>query len=278
MVAFDPTKPVTNALRDSATMRNQLNSLFNGDCSPLRPRAQVSPNLTVAISGTDVESFWRQTWVGLLVPLNYAGGNSPSCTAPTTNSRISLLTIDSSGTLEWTHGDQASSPTPPNSPADKVPICWVYARVGMTAIYNYEDAGSYPSQGYIYKDIRPLQNLGGTTQLPTVTFAYPSTLAVVASATPSFIMPFSGTITKAYAYSRTAPTGQSIIIDINKNGSTIWSTQANRLAISAGQNSGTQTAFNTTALVESDRLDLDIDQIGSGTVGANLTVELKVSR
>jgi hypothetical protein len=83
------------------------------------------------------------------------------------------------------------------------------------------------------------------------------------------------TINKAYAYATTAPTGAALIFDINLNGSTIWSTQANRLQIAAGANSGTQTSFNSTALVENDILSIDIDQIGSTLPGADITVVLR---
>jgi len=84
------------------------------------------------------------------------------------------------------------------------------------------------------------------------------------------------TISKAYAYAVTGPTGSALIFDINVNGTTIWSTQGNRLQIAAGQNSGTQTSFNTTALAEGDLITIDIDQIGSTISGADITVVLKV--
>jgi hypothetical protein len=82
------------------------------------------------------------------------------------------------------------------------------------------------------------------------------------------------TIVKAYAYAVTGPTGADLTFDINVGGSTIWSTQANRLKIVAGQNAGTQTSFNTTALAENDLLTIDIDVIGSTIAGSDITVEL----
>ncbi len=159
MIPFDPTKPALNAARDSATMRNQLNSLYNGDFLPLRVRAQASPNMTVQVASSDVESFWRQCWVGFIQALNYAGGNSPAITAPSTNPRIALLTIDSSGTLAWTYGAEAASPTPPDCPLNKLPLALIYERTAMAKIVNYEDAGSYPNDAYIYRDVRPLVHL-----------------------------------------------------------------------------------------------------------------------
>lgn len=86
------------------------------------------------------------------------------------------------------------------------------------------------------------------------------------------------TITKAYAYATTAPTGAALIFDINKNGTTIWITQANRVQVEAAANYGTQTSFDVTTLAEGDVLSIDIDQIGSTLPGADITVQLKCEK
>jgi hypothetical protein len=78
-----------------------------------------------------------------------------------------------------------------------------------------------------------------------------------------------------YGAVKIAPQGASILVDLNKNGSTIWLTQANRLTIAAEATTGTQTSFDTIALAEGDLLTMDIDQVGSTTAGADLTIELK---
>jgi hypothetical protein len=123
----------------------------------------------------------------------------------------------------------------------------------------------------------------GTYAVPTESakyamfiFTYPDAAVVGTNKAPSLIVPYSCTIIKAYAYARTAPSGAALIFDINKNGTTIWTTQGNRLQIAANQNSGTQTSFDVTSLAEGDRLDWDIDQIGSSTPGSDITVEVKV--
>lgn len=89
-------------------------------------------------------------------------------------------------------------------------------------------------------------------------------------------VPFGGSITKSIAYAETAPTSADLIFDINKNGSTIWSTQANRIEIAASANEGTQTTFDTTSCAIGDYFTLDIDQIGSGNPGADITVQLYI--
>ena len=109
-------------------------------------------------------------------------------------------------------------------------------------------------------------------------FTILGSLQVGSDLVPYLIVPHSLTLEKAYARIQVAPVDADILIDINKNGTSIWSsTPANRLTISDGANTGTQTSFDTTTLAESDYLTLDIDQIGSTTAGTRLTVELKCS-
>jgi len=91
-------------------------------------------------------------------------------------------------------------------------------------------------------------------------------------------MNFSGKIQQVDASVKTAPTGASIICDINKNGSTIWSTQANRITIVATANTGTQSNFNTATFTSGDYFTIDIDQVGSTIAGAKLVVRLKIEQ
>lgn len=74
----------------------------------------------------------------------------------------------------------------------------------------------------------------------------------------------------------TAPTGAAIILDVHKNGTTIFTTQANRptIAISA-DDSGEVTNMDVTTLAKGDSLTLDIDQIGSTIAGKDLVVTLE---
>jgi len=90
-------------------------------------------------------------------------------------------------------------------------------------------------------------------------------------------MPRAGTITRCTIYAKTGPTGAALICDINVNGTTIWSTQGNRIQIAAGSQSGVQTSFNTTSLVQGDLITIDIDQIGSSVAGKDITVILTIS-
>jgi len=72
---------------------------------------------------------------------------------------------------------------------------------------------------------------------------------------------------------KTAPTGAALIVDINKNGSSIFTT---RPQIAAGATSGGSSAvFASPATVtDSDVLTVDVDQIGSTVAGSDLTITL----
>lgn len=85
------------------------------------------------------------------------------------------------------------------------------------------------------------------------------------------------TIHGAWVAAGTPPTGQDLIVDINRNGATIYTTQANRPRVVAGSNGGVISAPNVVLLADGDYLTVDIDQIGSGVAGSDVTVGVVVS-
>ena len=87
----------------------------------------------------------------------FSGGSSPTVTAPSSHPRIDVLTIDNTGTLAWTTGSEASSPSTPTYPADKIALCELYNVVGETALY--DNANQQTGQGYISNDVRPILGL-----------------------------------------------------------------------------------------------------------------------
>ena len=121
------------------------------------------------------------------------------------------------------------------------------------------------------------QNLSDRIR-PSFVFTADEYLTTGTKKTPILIAPLDLTIEKAWAIVKTAPQGQSLIVDINLNGTSIWaSNQGNRLTMPAASTSDTQTAFDTTSISEGDQLTLDVDQVGSSTPGESLTVVLKCS-
>lgn len=82
------------------------------------------------------------------------------------------------------------------------------------------------------------------------------------------------TITEVRLKVKTAPVGAAIIVDVNKNGTTIFTTQSNRPQIADGQTEGNTTTIEVNSLVKGDDLTFDIDQVGSSTAGSMLMVEV----
>ena len=82
------------------------------------------------------------------------------------------------------------------------------------------------------------------------------------------------TIEQVYLSVGTAPVGAAIIVDVNKNGTSIFGT---RPQIAAGSNSGASAAISTSVWGTLDYLTADIDQVGSSTPGSNLVVHVIVS-
>lgn len=148
----------------------------------------------------------------------------------------------------------------PSTPATNKVHLYAKDKGGVPTLYAINDVGT----DYELSEGRP-----------TFIFTVTGTLATGTSKTPIIPVHRDLTIVRAYAVVKTAPTGADLIIDINKAGTTIWSTQANRLTIVAGTTSGNQSTFDTTALSVDDSLTLDIDQVGSTLAGADLTVTLR---
>jgi hypothetical protein len=104
-------------------------------------------------------------------------------------------------------------------------------------------------------------------------FSYVGTTAITVG-TARWYAPSSLTITNVIVSVGTAPTGASLIVDVNKNGTTIFTTQANRPTITAASNADTSSAPAVTSLTSSDYLTVDIDQVGSTVKGSDLTVQI----
>jgi len=82
------------------------------------------------------------------------------------------------------------------------------------------------------------------------------------------------TISEVFLAVGTAPVGSAIIVDVHKDGTTLFTTQANRPQIADGTNSGNSTTIDVTSWADGAYLTADVDQIGSGTAGSDLTVHV----
>jgi len=92
----------------------------------------------------------------------------------------------------------------------------------------------------------------------------------------TFRMPYAMTLSSVRASVNTAPTGSTLIVDINEGGSTILST---KLSIDASEltsaTAATAAVISDTALADDAEVTIDIDQIGSTVAGKGLKVVLK---
>ena len=85
------------------------------------------------------------------------------------------------------------------------------------------------------------------------------------------------TIVGIRASAGTAPAGASILVDVNVNGTTIFTTQANRPAIAAATNtSGRVTNMDVVTVANGQYVTVDVDQVGSTTAGSDLTVQFEI--
>jgi hypothetical protein len=94
-----------------------------------------------------------------------------------------------------------------------------------------------------------------------------------------FRMPFAATLLEVRANVNTAPTGSTLIVDINEGGTSVLGT---KLSIDAGETTSTTAdaaaTITDTALADDAEISIDIDQIGSTVAGAGLKVSLFVRR
>lgn len=102
-----------------------------------------------------------------------------------------------------------------------------------------------------------------------------TTALTTGTAKVTFRMPYAFTLSAVRASVTTAPTGSTLIVDINESGSTILST---KLSIDASEKTSTTAAsaavISDTALADDSEITIDIDQIGSTIAGAGLKVAL----
>ena len=102
-----------------------------------------------------------------------------------------------------------------------------------------------------------------------------STNLTTGTAKVTFRAPYAFTLTGVRASVNTAPTGSTLIVDINEGGSTVLST---KLSIDASEKTSTTAAsaavISDSAIADDAEITIDIDQIGSTIAGKGLKVAL----
>lgn len=116
-------------------------------------------------------------------------------------------------------------------------------------------------------------------------------VSVAAGAVP-IPVPFPCELVSVSVALGTAPAGADVLIDVNKNGTTVFTDQDKRPTIKAGATTGGvanepalaagtnyiytpyPTARPLATFAAGDKITVDVDQVGSSTAGANLGVVL----
>lgn len=101
------------------------------------------------------------------------------------------------------------------------------------------------------------------------------TTLVTKTGANSFRAPYAFTVSDLRASVNTAPTGSSLIVDINENGTSILST---RLSIDADEKTSTTAAtayvLSDSTIADDSEISFDIDQVGSTFGGRGLKVRV----
>ena len=99
-----------------------------------------------------------------------------------------------------------------------------------------------------------------------------------AAGTIPVVVPFAAVIERVDIAVVSAPTGAAIIVDVNKNGTTIFTTQSNRPQIAASATQGNSTTIEAGTCAAGDKLLIDVDQIGSTLPGTTLVASIVIRR
>jgi hypothetical protein len=147
---------------------------------------------------------------------------------------------------------------------------------------DFDMANLTASRGYGLPDASgtlALTTLVGTPAELVIACSDETSNLTTGTAKVTFRMPYAMTLSSVRASVNTAPTGSTLIVDINEGGSTILST---KLSIDASELTSTTAAtaavISDTALADDASITIDIDQIGSTIAGKGLKVVLKGTR
>jgi hypothetical protein len=116
--------------------------------------------------------------------------------------------------------------------------------------------------------------LRGTLGAEHATLSHPT----VVQGTGTYEIPIHGgnfTILSVAARLQT-PGSTQTVVDVNKNGVTIFGTQANRPTIASGAKLATVGTFSVSSLTDGDYLSVDIDTAGTGAL--RLVVDIRYRR
>jgi len=109
-------------------------------------------------------------------------------------------------------------------------------------------------------------------------FAFPGGATTI-TGTMRWYVPYDIEVTDVTASVSVAPTGATLIADVHKNGTTIFTTQSGRPTIAtSGFFDASATPDVTTMLKDTDYFTVDVDQVGSTVPGTDLVIQIRFKR
>lgn len=116
------------------------------------------------------------------------------------------------------------------------------------------------------------QAIGGSGGSDSVILNQPGAVTVLAGSA-RWYAPSNITVDDIMIAAGVAPTSNDLIIDVRKNGVSIFG--ATKPTVTAGQNAGSTVAPVPTTMTDTDYLTVDVVQVGSGNPGADMTVRIR---
>lgn len=156
------------------------------------------------------------------------------------------------------------------------PAASIRGRYYFATDANSGAGGYYRDTGSAWKEITLADVLGNVANVrqKEITFAKPGTLSVGAGKSRWYSPDFSITLLRIRLAVDTAPTGASLIVDVHKMGTTIFTTQSNRPTITAGGTTAYSGTINVNTMTDGEFLQVEIDQVGSTVPGADMTLQV----
>lgn len=220
------------------------------------PHEESTPGMTVRLEA------------GRIINLNtaalteVAAQSTGTITAPSVNPRNDIVYIDrKTGAVGVATGAEAASPSDPAIPADKLPIARISLTTSTTEITNQD-----------LDDLRAAVPVAHEDSHFPVFAGYDATWAAEDIAVQTYAEFVVGEATEFLGLSAedldTAATGQALILDVTKNGTTVYSTKPQYAAGSTTFSAGTLKTDGTEDFAVGDIVAFKCTQIGSGTAGA----------
>jgi hypothetical protein len=137
-----------------------------------------------------------------------------------------------------------------------------------TIDFTYNDGANTITAAVIASAVKPTESL-------IVACSDETTAITAGTSKVTFRMPYAFTLSAVRASVTTAPTGSTILIDINESGTTVLST---KLMIDASEKTSTTAAtaavISDASLADDSEITIDFDQVGSTIAGAGVKVYL----